>query len=234
MTGPVPENGQHHDLVARLVAVLRATGGTAAVCTACHAVIPTVDGVGLTLFTTHARFVLGATGPLIEQIEDLQISLDQGPCLHAVHHRAPVLVDDLTPTDPRWPAFASHARRRGVAAMFAFPVLLDDHPVAVLDLCRTTAGPLSDTDRRQATVYAAAAAVLLRADADADHGDGAVVSASAARTQQATGMVMHQAGIDAAAALHRLRTHAFDQNQDLAQVVTDVLTRRLRFDPTPG
>ncbi|MGA5305893.1 GAF domain-containing protein [Nucisporomicrobium flavum] len=222
-----------------LASVLRAAGGVAAVCAHCRSSLDTISGVGLTMFTgTARRFVLSADGPLIDHVEDLQISLDQGPCLDSVHSREPVLVEDLAATEAtvRWPAFSTQARQRGIAAMFAFPVFVGGTPVAVLDICRTSRGPLSRSDHDRATLYAAAVAVLLVEDAEPGAGSpdhaGAAVPAAAARVQQATGMVMGQTGAGAAAALHRLRAYAFVQNRPVISVVDDVLDGRLRFDAT--
>ena len=238
MTVPPLGNGHGPDHLASLISTLRDRGGTAALCAHCHTEIPTVSGVGLTVFALSSRrFVLGTSGPLIDQIEDLQISLDQGPCVNAVGDGTPVLVDDLASADAtrRWPRFAAQALRRGVAAMFAFPVLVDAWPVAVLDLCRTTPGPLSEDDRRLAMTYASAAAVLMETTSTlAYNSAGAAVSVEVARTQQATGMVMGQATADATTALHQLRTNAFDRDLPLAAVVDEVLAGRLRFDPPPA
>lgn len=225
--------------VASLVAQLRAEGGTAALCGRCHDDIPSLSGVGLTVLASGGRrFVLGTTGPLIDRVEDLQIRLDQGPCLHALTVRAPVLVEDLAAEQARrsWPQFAPEARRGGVAAVFAFPVLTGTQPVAILDLCRATPGPLPHHAYERAVTFAAAAAVLLVDDFsdETPDGDGATVSIPAARTQEATGRVMGQAGIDAADALHRLRVHAFDRHLPLGAVVDDVLDGTLRFEPRPG
>ncbi|WP_213003468.1 GAF domain-containing protein [Winogradskya consettensis] len=224
--------------VASLVMQLRAEGGTAALCGHCHHDIPSLSGVGLTVLASGGRrFVLGTSGLLIDQVEDLQIRLDQGPCLQALTVRAPVLVEDLADTQARrsWPQFAPEALRGGVAAVFAFPVLTGTLPVAILDLCRATAGPLPRYAYERAVTYAAAAAVLLVDDLPdkAHDGDGAAVSIPAARTQEATGRVMGQAATDATDALHRLRAHAFDRHLPLGTVVNDVLDGTLRFEPQP-
>ena len=220
--------------MSHLLTTLRAAGGTAALCAHCHTDIPTVSGVGVTLFAVPTRrVVIGTAGNLIDQIEDLQITLDQGPCVDAVAAHAPVLVDDLTGVLAvrRWPRFATRAVSRGVLAMFAFPVIVDARPVAVLDLCRSTPGPMSPHEQDLAAAYAAAAGVLMADDVRAGGSAGAVVSPEVARIQQATGMVMSQATADSMTALHRLRTHAFHHGLPLAAVVDEVLAGSLRFGP---
>ncbi|MFI7602435.1 GAF domain-containing protein [Actinoplanes sp. NPDC049681] len=164
MTGRFGTEPPRQDTPGELVTTLRAAGGITAVCGHCRASLDAMSGVGLTVFPGAARrFVLGTDGSLIDQIEDLQISLDQGPCLDSVRSRTPVLVENLADSGAtvRWPAFTAEARHRGVAAMFAFPILVGGAPVAVLDLCRASPGPLSRCDHGRATSYAAAVAVLL-------------------------------------------------------------------------
>ncbi|WP_083449643.1 GAF domain-containing protein [Actinoplanes rectilineatus] len=222
------------DSVQRTVSTLRARGGTGALCAGLQAVLPAIDGVGLTMFTPHGRVVLAVTGRLIDLIEDLQIALGQGPCFDAFYTRRPVLVSDLddVPAIADWPDFGARAVAVGIRAVFAFPVLLDGRPVATLEMCRITAGALSDTDVDHAVRYAAVAAVLLQDDAVAGNGAGAVIGQEAAFLLQATGRVMVQADVDADTALHRLRRYAVDHDRHVRDVVVDVLAHRLRFDPS--
>ncbi|MFI5933787.1 GAF domain-containing protein [Actinoplanes sp. NPDC051494] len=229
-----PEHMSRPGDVAGLVARLRAGGGTAAICADCHAQLPSVSGVGLTAFDAAGRrFVLGTSGRLIDRIEDLQIRLDQGPCLTALAVQAPVLVECLADPEARrtWPRFTEEARRVGVAAVFAFPVLAGPDPVAVLNLCRDTPGPLPDDAYRSAVTFAAAAMTLLVDDLHLGGSAGTAVSIPAARAQQATGMVMGQATIGAVDALHRLRGDAFGRDVPLSDVVDEVLDGTLRYGP---
>jgi len=224
------------DPVAALVEALRALGGTVAICDALLTSMPGIDGVGLTVFTAAGRFVVGTGGVHSEQVEDLQITLDQGPCMDAYRSGEPVLVSDLAGPEAsrQWPGFAPHAMTAGLRGLFAFPVLIGRHPIAVLDLCRTLPGPLADSDHDQAALHAAAATILLHDDAhtrDAES-QGAAVTAAVANLQQATGMIMVQANVDARTALHRLRGHAFTHGRPVRDVVAEVLDHRLRFDPT--
>ncbi|KUL32610.1 GAF and ANTAR domain-containing protein [Actinoplanes awajinensis] len=229
MTGSPPP-----DEVGRLVVRLRAAGGTEAVCQHCRASIGTPTGVGLTMFAgPEGWFLASHAGELADEVEDLQISLAQGPGVEAARTLRPVLVGDLTAASAagRWPDFAPRARDQGVAAVFAFPVLSADHPVAVLDLCRAEPGPLSDDDQGTASRYAAATALLLLDDLlRAEPQSGAELPVEAARTQQAVGMVIAQIHADAPAAMRRLRGHAEDRRQSLSEVVEDVLSGRLRFE----
>jgi hypothetical protein len=51
---------------------------------------------------------------------------------------------------------------------------------------------------------------------------------------QAAGMVAVQLGVPVTDALLRLRAHAFSTDRLVVDVATDVVNRRLRFDPADG
>ncbi|MEU4241291.1 GAF domain-containing protein [Actinoplanes sp. NPDC026619] len=223
-TGPPPPKAD----VAQLAATLRAAGGKSAVCRHLRLAIGPASGVGLMMFAWPGRQrVVNVDGPFIEPVEDLQIDLGQGPCFDAVRTGRPVLVDDLAATSAtlRWAALTVPARRHGAAALFSFPVLVGDLPVAVLDLCRGWPGPLSLDHQRLMILHAAATASLL-----SDEAPEPAVPLDDVRLHRATGIVMGQIGTNAAAAARRLRRHASGQGQELTDVVDAVLAGELRFD----
>ena len=218
-----------------LVTALRQQGGTRAVCGSLMALLPTIDGVALTVFTADRRVVVGAVGIGGEQAEDLQITLNEGPCLDAFHTGLPVLAEDCrqAATRMRWPGYSPRAVAAGFVATFTFPVLLNTDVIAVFNLFRATAGPLPATEYRHASHYARAAMTLLVDDVTGGEPDtGARLEPHVALLQQATGIVMTQAGVNAEAALHLIRQHAFDHARTPAEVVIDVIARRIRFPST--
>jgi len=134
----------------------------------------------------------------------------------------------------RWPRFADQAPGDDIDAVFAYPVILKDRPVGVLSAYRDAAGPLSTGEDEQIRRYARATAVVLLDDwfvSPAGEMD-VVLPAHTGEVQQAVGIVMELAGIDAADALHRLRAYARRSARPMREVVADVRTARLPFDPT--
>ena len=219
-----------------LLAALREQGGTSTVCAWLMAALPTIDGAALTVFTAGSRVVVATAGIGGDQAEDLQITVGEGPCLDAVHSTQPVLADDLTDAAARqrWPSYAPQAVAAGFPAAFAFPVLLDSEVIAVMNLFRDTPGPLSRDEQTETLLYTQAAAALLTDDVTAGGSEtGARLDPSVAQLQEATGIVMVQAGVDADAALHLIRRYAFDHARPPADIVVDILARDLRFGPTP-
>ncbi len=82
-------------------------------------------------------------GPLAHELEDLQASLGEGPCVQAVRTGCPVLAPDLRTHRPHaWPTYAEQASARGVRAAFSFPLHAGPVQVGSLDLYRRRPGSL--------------------------------------------------------------------------------------------
>ena len=190
-------------------------------------------------------FVMCVTGPVSEQLAELQLTLGEGPCHDVLTSAAPVLAGDLG--DPefsrRWPAFTPAAGRLSAGAVFAFPLIVGAIRTGVLGLYRGSPGPLSGRQLGDVLILADAATVLLldsgrRGGGD---GDGAGLDGQArdlalhrAEIDQATGMLTVQLGVAAAEAFARLRAYAYSQDRRLADVAGDIVARRLRLHRDQG
>lgn len=221
----------------QLITSLRAAGGAGAVGPAFHRDVPDVDGVVLTIHAAYAgRIILSDSGPHGDQLEDLHAVLGEGPCIDAAVTGVPEAAADLD--DPsaraRWPRFARQAPERGIRAVFVCPLLLHAKPFGVLSAYRAVAGPLSlaadDLMRR----YTHAATLILLDDArtTSEGSLDLVLPIAAGRVQQAVGVVMEYAEVDAPTALHRLRAYARSSERPMRDVIADVRTNRMPFDPT--
>jgi len=104
-----------------------------------------------------------ATGPQVEELEELQYTLGQGPCTDAVATGEPAVATDLANAQAaaRWPFFAPVAARRGVRGMFSFPVAAGAAQTAVLSVYRLHAGPLRATQFAEAQAFADAVLTLV-------------------------------------------------------------------------
>jgi hypothetical protein len=195
----------------------------------CARALP-VSGVGLALMTDDgpAGTVAATDGTALE-LEELQFSLGEGPCVDASVSGRPVLQPDLgRSARERWPVFAAGAEDAGLAAVFAFPLRVGAIRVGVLDLYRTTAGVLSDDDLADALCFAdAATALLLHLQAqDAGVGlprDPLTVLDDRAEVHQATGVVSVQAAVSLQDALLMLRARAYAEQRPIGTLAHDVL-----------
>jgi hypothetical protein len=195
----------------------------------CARVLP-VSGVGLALMTDDGPAgTVAATDSSALELEELQFSLGEGPCVDASVSGRPVLQPDLGRTArQRWPVFAAGAEDAGLAAVFAFPLRVGGIRVGVLDLYRTTAGVLSDDELADALCFAdAATALLLHLQAqDAGVGlplDSLTVLDDRAEVHQATGVVSVQAVVGLQDALLLLRARAYADQRPIGKLAHDVL-----------
>jgi hypothetical protein len=124
----------------------------------CAPTLP-VSGVGLALMTEEgpAGMVAASDGGAL-QLEELQFTLGEGPCVDASRTGRPVLAPDLARTSSRrWPQFAAGADAAGLRAVFAFPLQVGGIRLGVLDLYRDTAGVLSQGELTDALSFTDAA-----------------------------------------------------------------------------
>jgi hypothetical protein len=190
-------------------------------------------------------FVMCVTGPVSEQLAELQLMLGEGPCHDVLASAAPVLTADLGDAESgrRWPAFTPAARRLGAGAVFAFPLIVGAIRAGVLGLYRGAAGPLPDGQLGDLLILADAATVMLLGSTEGytENGNGAGLDGQApdlalhrAEIDQATGMLTVQLEVQAGEAFARLRAYAYSQDRRLADVAGDIVARRLRLPRDPG
>jgi hypothetical protein len=195
----------------------------------CARALP-VSGVGLALMTDDGPAgTVAATDSSALELEELQFSLGEGPCVDASVSGRPVLQPDLGRTArQRWPVFAAGAEDAGLAAVFAFPLRVGGIRVGVLDLYRTTAGVLSDDELADALCFADAATTLLLHLQAQDAGvglplDSLTVLDDRAEVHQATGVVSVQAVVGLQDALLLLRARAYADQRPIGKLAHDVL-----------
>ncbi|MEY9965246.1 hypothetical protein ABIA33_003288 [Streptacidiphilus sp. MAP12-16] len=234
-------------LVAEHAARRGARVGVVDVCTAVVAGLP-VGGAGVSVMSpTMAGFPVCSTDGISEQLEELQLTLGEGPCVDAFDLGVAVLAPDLgtAQIQGRWPMFASAAWEAGARAVFAFPLQIGAIRPGVLDLYSRTTGALGPEELADAAVFAdTATRVLLdtRIDRPTDgpewpdggsSPDGSLVDLDGYRAEidQATGMITQQLGVGIEEAFIRLRAHAYAHGRRLTEVAEDVVARRLRFHP---
>jgi hypothetical protein len=218
-------------------------GGAAAdrLCVACLPLLG-VDAAAISLIDQgESRGTFGASDQKARQLDSLQFTAGEGPCLEAARRMLPVLVPDLqSHAEPRWPAFKDAAERAGVRAVFALPIRVGRVGLGALDLFRTVAGPLSYAQMTDALLVADAAAQVLLdiIDEGVSEAERAgpleqwaqVASLARIDVYQATGMVMAQLDISPLEALVRIRAYAFAEELTAGQVAQLIIGRQLRLE----
>ncbi|MHA6764964.1 ANTAR domain-containing protein [Streptacidiphilus sp. PAMC 29251] len=231
-------------LVAEQAAHRGAPVGVLDVCTAAVAALP-IGGAGVSAMSPSvAAYPLCSTDDVSERLEELQLTLGEGPCVDAFAQAATVWTRDLRTADAlgRWPVFAPAAMDAGARAVFAFPLQIGAISPGVLDLYSPLPLLLSPEQLADAMAFAdSATLVLLNTRAAGRDGLAAgherEKGGYRAEIDQATGMLTGQMDVGIEEAFIRLRAYAYANNRRLSEVAADVVSRRLRFtadsDPTP-
>jgi hypothetical protein len=193
------------------------------------------SGSGLTVMVEDGmRAVTAASDRGTEHLEELQLTLGEGPCIDAYASRRPVLIPDLTAAMTRWPIYAPAVYAKGARAVFAFPLQIGAARLGMFDLFRAETGMLTSDELTLALTFAEIAVATLLDG----HNDARTVETggwlddplgSRAELFQAQGMVMVQLGSNLAEAMARMRAYAYAHDRRLGEVALDVVARRLTF-----
>ncbi|WP_209308968.1 GAF and ANTAR domain-containing protein [Blastococcus sp. CT_GayMR16] len=211
----------------------------------CHACVELLQVDGASVSLTHegsTQGTFGSSGEMSRQLDELQFTFGEGPCLDATRQGSPVLVADLDdPGENRWPAFAGALLRSGVNAVFALPVTIASQQIGALDLFRRRAGELRGAALAGGMLAAELAALplldLMSSDLDwdvaAQGGDGweQLESLSRVEVYQATGMLIGALDIGPTEALVRLRAYAFSHGATAAETAWAIVEGRVSLEP---
>ncbi|MFE9492913.1 GAF and ANTAR domain-containing protein [Streptomyces collinus] len=241
-------------LVAEQAALRGARVGLVDVCTAAVAALP-VGGAGVSAMSRdRASHPLCSTDSVSQQLEELQLTLGEGPCVDAFVLGSSVLCTDLLAAELQrhWMVFADAALEAGARAVFAFPLQIGAISPGVLDLYSSTSVELDADEVADAMAFADTATLLLLdagisetgvpSDTGApgtdmtgtDRPDAASfddLGGYRAEIDQATGILMVQLGVGVEEAFIRLRAHAYARGTRISVVAADVVAHRLRFSP---
>ena len=195
-----------------------------------------VDGAGASLVTSAgSRVATYGSDEIAIELEQLQVTLGEGPCVDAASSHSPVLVPDLNELQGgyhgRWPAFQAEAREAGVRALFAFPLRIGAIAFGAVDLYRLTPGGLTDAQLGTAlsTIDATALAVLdLRGVLES--GGGIVEPLGNLVAHQAAGRIMVQLDCTIEEAFVRLRAASYAEGAAINDLAMDVVEGRRRFE----
>lgn len=190
-------------------------------------------GVGVCLMSpAGAHVTAAASDDASAVLEDLQLTLGEGPCLDAYAAGRPVLEPDLAAaTGGRWLGYGPAALEQGVRAVFAFPLMAGTSALGAIDVYQDRVGPLSTEAVDRALGFAEVASTDLLAAQQRAGDEGAAAEPDALDSgyiiYQAQGMVMVHLGTDLDDAMSRLRAYAFATGHPLSTVAEGIVTRRL-------
>jgi GAF domain-containing protein len=172
--------------------------------------------------------VMASSSEAMRVLELFEVQSQEGPCLDCYRTGQPVVNQDLTTVNGRWPRFAAEALAAGFHSVHALPMRLRGSVVGALNLFRQIPGDLrqADVEAAQALADVATIAILQhRASLEAQVLNDQLNHALNSRIviEQAKGMVAERLGVNMEQAFAILRGHARNHNLRLVDVAQGVI-----------
>ena len=195
--------------------------------------IPGADGAGLTLLEDGRADTIVATAEFVTEIDTIQYTIGQGPCISAADLGETVMSGSLG-ADPRWRKFGGSVARLGVHSVLSLPLIV---PAGVVGAMNVYAHARYTFDERAAEIgelYATPAAVAVQNAHVLEQARRLAVRLQNALDtrgiiDRAVGIVMSRSGGTETEALARLRTlsqHGHHKLSVVAQQIVDEAVRR--------
>lgn len=187
------------------------------------------DGAGVTWLVGPKPATVTAAGDFVRRIDEIQYTLDEGPCLEAYATQTLVLAEDLVEQGPaRWPRFTPAAVGHGLRGVVAVPLSVRSGRLGALNVYALHARAFDEDSARTAAVFAEQAAVVLaNAEAFTSAQDMAVnlgeALASRAVIDMAKGIVMARTGCSQQQAFDQLRDASQTSHRKLRDVAAEIV-----------
>ncbi|WP_336873941.1 GAF and ANTAR domain-containing protein [Rhodococcus qingshengii] len=199
-----------------------------------------IDGVGVAVFATDStRDLVFASDGVAEELDELQFTVGEGPCLDAYRFHRPERHDDMAGGEAltRWPLFASEALSVGAASLYAYPLHANPLdrmgvPFGVLELYGRSPVALTARDDVMCRSYAHTIAHAVLSELGTAYAVTAGSNVGVFRRGNvhiASGILAAHHGISVDEAMVRLRALAFARQRRITEIARDVISGE-RFD----
>jgi transcriptional regulator with GAF, ATPase, and Fis domain len=165
-----------------------------------------------------------ATDPLVLRGDELQYSLQEGPCLDAIWDQEMVHSPNLA-TEQRWPRWAPQVMDElGVASMLSFQLYTTEDTLGALNLYSKRVDAFDEDDFNAGMLLAAQGAVALAESKSTEQWQNAAFNRTI--IGQAEGILMERFTLTADQAFAVLRRVSQQNNVKLHQVAGDLVVTR--------
>jgi GAF domain-containing protein len=176
--------------------------------------------------------VMASSSEAMRLVELFELQTDEGPCLDCYRSGQPVVNQNLSKMNGRWPRFAPRAIAAGFTSVHALPMRLRGLTIGALNLFRASEGTLdaADADAAQALADVATIAILQhRATLETQVVNNQLTQALNSRVviEQAKGVVGERESLTMEQAFTLLRNHARNRNLRLVDVARGVVDGEL-------
>lgn len=186
--------------------------------------IPGTDTAGVLMIGKGGKFdSLAGVTDLPRQLDELQMSFNEGPCVQAALDEVIVRTDDFR-TERRWPKYSPAVVKLGVLSGLSFKLYTADRTAGALNLFAFKPNAFDGEDETIGTVLAAHAAAAILASREGEELQSALTTRD--RIGQAKGVIMERYGVDDVRAFEMLRRLSQDSNTRLVDIAQRVIETR--------
>ncbi|MGE2772851.1 GAF domain-containing protein [Rhodococcus sp. 1.20] len=188
-----------------------------------------IDGAGVALFASElTRDLIFVTDSVAEELDEIQFTVGEGPCMDAFRFHRPELHDDIVAGDVlvRWPIFSTQAAALGVASVYAYPLVSEGTPFGVLELFGRAPVALAPREDVTVRLYAESIGRAVVSELDPVYAllpgsdDGVFRRGN---VNVVVGIVAVQLGVPVEEALVRLRARAFSRQRRITVIARDIV-----------
>lgn len=198
----------------------------AAICIAATLIVPGCDHASVLVRRNGQYATVAASDHIAQQIDDLERSVGEGPCLDAIQEEGPQIESDLT-MPGQWPKLAARVvAETPVRGAMGFRILADRRKTGALNLFSDTPNLLDAQSAERAVVLASFASVAINAIASGE--DAATLRRGLLSNREigkAIGMLMLLHGVSESDAFEMLRRNSQELNVKLADIARAVIDR---------
>jgi ANTAR domain-containing protein/GAF domain-containing protein len=183
--------------------------------------IPGVDTAGILLLERGGKFSsVATTSELPHQLDLLQLTFQEGPCVQAALADTVVRTDDFR-EETRWPQYSPAVVEIGVLSGLSFKLYTADRTAGALNLFGFQPNAWSSDAETVGSVLAAHAASAIVTTQTQTQLNAALLSRD--RIGQAKGIIMERFGVDAVRAFNMLRQLSQEGNVKLTDIAERVI-----------
>jgi len=195
-----------------------------ALCAAATSLVDGCDHASLMLRRQQQFITVAATDDIAQQVDELERTFRDGPCIDAILEEMPQMQTDLA-TVSDWPELAGEiVRTTPVRGAAGFRIVVGAQKVGALNLFSDRAGSLTEASADQGIILAAFASVALAAVGSQHKADSLAKGLDSNREiGKAVGLLMAFHKIPDDAAFEILRKASQDMNIKLTEVAHQVI-----------
>ena len=196
--------------------------------------IPSVEHVGVSVLDDHGNAVTkAATSDLVIELDNLQYSLDEGPCVDSLRGSNLVAAPHIR-HDQRWPRYVPGAVQHGLKAQLAVKLSLGDRvTVGGLNMYSTGSEDIDPQAPGIADLFATHAALALAKAQEIDDLQQALKTREV--IGQAVGLLMQRYGLDPDGAFGFLVRSSSHSNTKVREVARQIVEQHANgIEPRNG